>query len=646
MKLKNGPFFKNLIDGQKQDSKPLKILNSKSMKSITESKNNEKIKETNHVYNIKQMQSNFFNRNSSNINEKKNNFSDVKSKISQEKNCNLMISKLHEKLSKEKSKKYSNITNISNNLSTQTNFPEIKTEKLLNSNKTNNNNLLNFFKPLTKKNAIKLKKDNNLERINRINQYPNYISNEKTKLNISDNLNATLKYPKKPITVDYGIIKNIKINDNSKKSFDKSKENKNNIIENCKKNIKLNDEESKNDSKISNIVNFAHRTNNEDKILFNPNLKSYLKNIKKPGDNELNISKKNKDLILIKASNTSGGFKDNFKIKENFTNSIYKKNILTLKNSENSKMINFKKKNFCQSKSELNSNDLSADSTFSPHNVQNNFSTLNSGNLKKIGISLNHIQSKDNLENKINDDLNVNVNHNILKKEQVINNETIENLNNNNNLKLISNEIIDFKCNQFSSSYYTPTTLNNHNKKFFSPLAIENFFSEDKMNKSMDTDNTFNENNIKLKNNCYLSNNQNDDKIIHKNFISNSNNLKSEKAFNKINNSLNSKLILKRPRTVNSNFKFSDRIDQDLKRSIQDILDMPMCYFPFSKKRDKISQIEKQSYIFQDRVQKELKDVKKSIVKKVNIKSKNKLSNYLMRDYFIGEKCDPVNSSK
>ncbi len=108
------------------------------------------------------------------------------------------------------------------------------------------------------------------------------------------------------------------------------------------------------------------------------------------------------------------------------------------------------------------------------------------------------------------------------------------------------------------------------------------------------------------------------------------------------------KKISLRPRIINGiEFKFSPNIKQETYKSVQNVLDTNTSYyFPFSKKRCKQSELEKQSYHFQNKVEMELKRAKKREVKQIKIKSKNDLSNYLMRDYFFGEKGDTVASSK
>jgi len=76
------------------------------------------------------------------------------------------------------------------------------------------------------------------------------------------------------------------------------------------------------------------------------------------------------------------------------------------------------------------------------------------------------------------------------------------------------------------------------------------------------------------------------------------------------------------------------------------VLETPTTFIPFSRKRDKLLELEKQSYSLQDKVEKELKIAERREAKKIKIKSKNELSNYLMRDYFIGEKSNHVEGSK
>jgi len=123
---------------------------------------------------------------------------------------------------------------------------------------------------------------------------------------------------------------------------------------------------------------------------------------------------------------------------------------------------------------------------------------------------------------------------------------------------------------------------------------------------------------------------------------------KNDSRLCKLNPISNSKKILYRPRTVNGielNF-FNSNINQETYKSVLEVLEMPTTYLPFSKKRSKNSELEKQSYLFKNIVDEGLKDFKKRDARKIKIKSKNELSNYLMRDYFIGEIGDSITSSK
>lgn len=110
-----------------------------------------------------------------------------------------------------------------------------------------------------------------------------------------------------------------------------------------------------------------------------------------------------------------------------------------------------------------------------------------------------------------------------------------------------------------------------------------------------------------------------------------------------------SQLIKSRPKSFNgvTNFKIDIKHNQEPYKSVLELVEMTTKNFlPFSKKRDKSTEIQKLSIKIHDKVEKELKEAKKREDKAIKIKSKAELSEYLLRDYFIGEKSNPIYSSK
>ena len=152
------------------------------------------------------------------------------------------------------------------------------------------------------------------------------------------------------------------------------------------------------------------------------------------------------------------------------------------------------------------------------------------------------------------------------------------------------------------------------------------------------------DNNLNLKNktlrNVFKSETENNQDIEKLNFFP----FKGKKY--KFNNKFSKLFKSGRKKDKFKELNYNSSLNQEIYKCIQDVLIKPNSFQPFSRKRDKSYEIEKQSYIFKDKVDAEMKLAKKMKIKKIKIKTNNNLFSYLIRDYFVGDKADSVYSSK
>lgn len=548
----------------------------------------------------------------------------------------------HNKISKDKQseskprKNNKSHIDFSNSISSKQNLPEIKNEKSsAGFNFTTKNKLaLQFFKPTVKKSAISLRKDVNLQELS---------------------VQAPLKKPKKPSTVENWksfLSKNSEKNKDKKDNF--KNQNKENVyydnVDNNKdfNNVENHDQQSFVLHSENNINNSENKTDDY-KAKINRNLNSYLLNKQnndyKNFDNEMHL---NNQLPIQGFGSNSNKFKNGLNGKFNISTYNYAnliKNLSSNKRNNNSISKTKLNKNFNKNNN-FNSNpknkisdyfieDINinnTNSTASPNTIAKNYSTINANHLQNFGIALNPIENLNSNDNLISIANPSNIKNNILIKVKR-NNNNDPNLNFNSDFQIKENS-------KFPSGFSPISSVCSPNmiirSKCFSPITANISCFNYKKNRSMQNffPENYTENNL-----ANINNNKN-------------NNLNSNLIIGSPNNKLaldsSAKMRLNRPKTVNgiSNFKFNARINQETYKSIQDVLVTPTSYLPFSRKRDKLLELEKQSYLFQDKVEKELKIAKRREAKKIKIKTKNELSNYLMRDYFIGEKSNPVEGSK
>jgi len=557
-------------------------------------------------------------------------------------------------------------TNFSKNSSVKSTLPDIKNDQNKFSNLKSSSNIPAFyyFKTTNKKNAISLKKDNNFDKINDINintynnsnKNSNFFSNEKpNNLIYYENLNVPLKYPKRPTTIEYGKSfsnKNSNLKSNNKHKLSIASYSTKNINEtNFKNNLDNENNHNENDrdkdkSLLIEADKISENKSSNNKAKINVNLNTYLINKRL---NEREFFQDGNGVFKYSEPNTckSNGSKNIFN-KSNMIN----KNLITKINHFNSIRVISKKKNKSKSESsyyDITNNDrnnhfnFNYDNSF-PYSIRNNGSTMNSNFQKNSTIKLNKDRSND--ENLNYNEFIINTNH---KKINSLSEENFRKIENNNDLYLkdcSSNPIELFNINKhilFSTSSFSPKSL--HHNKSFSPTNEEKF--------SIDN---FTNNNIKayFSKSCNNFNKElNERKNTHNYLTIQSQMPKNCNFVMKLNTDLNKENSMKncvfpvtRPKTVNAiDLKYNARIKQDVYKSIQDVMIVPTSYLPFSRKRDKVYELEKKSFQFQDIVEKELKEAKKRAAKKIKIKSKNELSNYMIRDYFIGEKGDTVKSS-
>ncbi len=521
------------------------------------------------------------------------------------------------------------VDDFSNVLSSKQNLPEIK-NKILPPNcnfTTKNKTALHFFKPTNKKStSISLKKDT-------IPQEPC--------------LQVHLKKPKKPSTYeDWRSFLSVKnSNQNKNNNFYTNKENNNDIGFNDK-NTNNNVDNHSFDMHVDNNHNNSEKKSNTNRCKINKNLNAYLLNRKiNESDNVDSFNAINqlnnqnqafcaKQKKIKKGYNYLNSTKNmNLNKKNNLSSSPPKFNSHFISNNTYYRSNPQNKLSDCYS-NEIN---ISKNNTNAlPDTTAKNFSTLNTYNLQNLGKVSNPIESLDGQNNLVSKDYsntknNINSynNNNFTSDFQIK-----ENLNPSGGLSSISPADSYFHRRSKCISPLTDNFSNYNSKK---NRSMQNFFHDVKIDQNINVrTNSINNNsnpNIKSYNNGML--------------IQRDLNIESSSNKNKLASASYFKKSLNRPKTVNgiSNFNFNARINQETYNSIQEVLVTPRSYLPFSRKRDKLLDLEKQSHMFQDKVEKALK-IAKSGAKKITVKSKNELSNYLMRHYFIGEKSNQVEGSK
>ncbi len=529
--------------------------------------------------------------------------------------------------------KYISLQQESYNLNKENNRNKTNSEKKRENmtsymNFNNKKPCLTYFKQ-NKNKPISLKKDLNIDKIKmNYNQNPYFSSNETTN-NINNSNLISFKYPKKPCRVTYEktlVVKNDK--ENVFKVYNKNSNNGSKIVNN---NFK---EEENNNFNISHYVNTEN--NEKDKsFLYNSkinlNLEKYLqkKQIEEFNLNFKNNNNSNKEKVILPKNtynNNAGNLNDsNKKFSSVKINSSYYNNNVQNKNSA------------------VKSNEIKNDILVEPNNLNEKSVSLNDNLI--YGIQQNPL----------------NYPYIIKKGEFSINSVNLKSSENNTN-QTSNRDRIDIKENIINNSHLISNIkesnlhLDNNNSKSTIPVNhrnIINSFSTENFIEDLKKNNT-NRNHYKPRNSSYISNiaikknlhNFNLPNTDSNNRILSPINLNFEDSRQK-SYGRNSMSHSNTPKNLNSNnLKRFSKINTQKLNSIKDILDMPTTYFPFSKKRDKFSELEKQSYKFHDYVQRELKAAKKIKERDITINSKNDLYRYLIRDFFVGKEKNNLEGSK